>query len=66
MSSSLDRSYLQGNEFVARLDYLQGKLLIELNGSGGGARTPDPAVNSRLLYQLSYRGTREATGACLA
>ncbi len=24
------------------------------NGSGGGTRTPDQAVNSRLLYQLSY------------
>ena len=26
-------------------------------GSSGGTRTPDPAVNSRLLYQLSYRGS---------
>ena len=25
-----------------------------VNGSGGGTRTPDQAVNSRLLYQLSY------------
>src|SRR5690349_15046133 len=25
-------------------------------GSGGGTRTPDPAVNSRLLYRLSYSG----------
>ncbi len=24
------------------------------NGSDGGTRTPDPAVNSRLLYRLSY------------
>src|SRR5579863_917307 len=24
--------------------------------SRGGTRTPDPAVNSRLLYQLSYSG----------
>ncbi len=24
--------------------------------SGGGTRTPDPTVNSRLLYQLSYSG----------
>lgn len=23
-------------------------------GSGGGTRTPDQAVNSRLLYRLSY------------
>ncbi len=28
------------------------------SGSGGGTRTPDKAVNSRLLYQLSYSGTR--------
>ena len=29
-------------------------------GSGGGTRTPDKAVNSRLLYRLSYSrmGTR--------
>ncbi len=26
------------------------------NGSPGRARTSDKAVNSRLLYQLSYRG----------
>ncbi len=26
------------------------------NGSGGRTRTCDPAVNSRLLYQLSYAG----------
>jgi hypothetical protein len=25
-------------------------------GSGGRTRTYDPAVNSRLLYQLSYAG----------
>ena len=27
------------------------------NGSPGRTRTYDPAVNSRLLYQLSYRGS---------
>ncbi len=27
------------------------------NGSAGRTRTCDPAINSRLLYQLSYRGT---------
>ena len=27
-----------------------------LNGSGSRTRTYDPAVNSRLLYQLSYTG----------
>ena len=29
-------------------------------GSPGRTRTSDPAVNSRLLYQLSYRGSRLA------
>lgn len=29
---------------------------VRINGSPGGTRTPDKAVNSRLLYQLSYRG----------
>lgn len=33
----------------------EGKRLL-LYGSPGGTRTPDKAVNSRLLYQLSYRG----------
>ncbi len=28
----------------------------EVFGSPGRTRTSDPAVNSRLLYQLSYRG----------
>jgi hypothetical protein len=28
-----------------------------LFGSPGRTRTSDPAVNSRLLYLLSYRGT---------
>src|SRR5262245_39576406 len=31
------------------------------NGSASRTRTYDPAVNSRLLYQLSYRGTRSAS-----
>ena len=31
-------------------------LSVRINGSPGGTRTPDKAVNSRLLYQLSYRG----------
>ena len=29
-------------------------------GSPGRTRTSDPAVNSRLLYQLSYRGPERA------
>ena len=31
----------------------------KLKGSPTRARTSDPAVNSRLLYQLSYRGNSE-------
>src|SRR5947208_16921366 len=30
---------------------------MEFDGSPGRTRTSDPAVNSRLLYRLSYRGT---------
>ena len=30
-------------------------------GSPGRTRTSDPAVNSRLLYQLSYRGSLTST-----
>ena len=30
-------------------------------GSPGRTRTSDPAVNSRLLYQLSYRGAERAS-----
>jgi hypothetical protein len=31
-------------------------------GSPGRIRTSDPAVNSRLLYLLSYRGAERASG----
>src|SRR2546422_490741 len=31
----------------------------DLRSSRGGTRTPDPPVNSRLLYQLSYSGRRD-------
>ena len=31
---------------------------IEKTGSPGKTRTCDKAVNSRLLYQLSYRGSK--------
>ncbi len=37
----------------------QRKKAILRNGSPGRTRTSDPAVNSRLLYRLSYRGTAE-------
>src|SRR6266702_7223287 len=33
---------------------------VDLRSSRGGTRTPDPPVNSRLLYQLSYSGIRAA------
>ena len=36
--------------YVSRMDPLVG-------GSPGRTRTNDKAVNSRLLYQLSYRGS---------
>jgi hypothetical protein len=36
------------------------KLMRELScgSSRGGTRTPDPVINSHLLYQLSYSGKR--------
>jgi hypothetical protein len=33
------------------------------DGSPGRTRTSDPAVNSRLLYRLSYRGTAKAASS---
>src|SRR5439155_14710954 len=39
-----------GKRFVIRL------LVALEESSRGGTRTPDPPVNSRLLYQLSYSG----------
>src|SRR6516162_9656243 len=35
----------------------QLRLVTRKGGSPGRTRTSDPAVNSRLLYRLSYRGT---------
>ena len=35
---------------------IRSALFSRFIGSPGGTRTPDKAVNSRLLYQLSYRG----------
>jgi hypothetical protein len=32
--------------------------------SRGGTRTPDPVINSHLLYQLSYSGKRSSYGGC--
>ena len=32
--------------------------------SRGGTRTPDPVINSHLLYQLSYSGRRSSFGGC--
>ena len=42
------RVSLLANPFVNRQS--------SIPSSGGGTRTPDPTVNSRLLYQLSYSG----------
>ena len=36
------------------------------NGSPGRTRTCDKSVNSRLLYQLSYRGMAGARGGPIA
>lgn len=32
-------------------------MLLDLNGAGGGTRTPDLGFTKALLYQLSYAGT---------
>ena len=66
------RGLQQGRGSLGRTEPSQ-QLEIELanyanskqnNGSPGRTRTCDKSVNSRLLYQLSYRGTpgRESTG----
>src|SRR5215469_5479087 len=43
--------------------------MMKIDGSPGRTRTSDPAVNSRLLYRLSYRGTaarpKERLRSCL-
>jgi hypothetical protein len=39
-----------------RRGWLRSVFQFSLCGSEGGTRTPDPAVNSRLLYRLSYFG----------
>jgi hypothetical protein len=31
-------------------------VVVSANSSRGGTRTPDPVINSHLLYQLSYSG----------
>jgi hypothetical protein len=41
---------------VERLTTTEEVLRIDKGGSRGWTRTNDPAVNSRLLYQLSYSG----------
>jgi hypothetical protein len=35
-------------------------LLLGFRSSRGGTRTPDPVINSHLLYQLSYSGLSAA------
>ena len=34
---------------------------VNLNSSRGGTRTPDPVINSHLLYHLSYSGIAPKT-----
>jgi hypothetical protein len=41
--------------FVLRILLLQHDFCFN---SRGGTRTPDPVINSHLLYQLSYSGSR--------
>ena len=41
-----------------REDSCQGIDSKGRTGSPGGTRTPDPVINSHLLYQLSYRGSK--------
>jgi hypothetical protein len=38
---------------------LQIKYLITKIGAAEGIRTPDPLITNEVLYQLSYRGTRD-------
>ena len=40
------------------------EMLADLLSSRGGTRTPDPVINSHLLYQLSYSGS--SNGVLLA
>ncbi len=38
--------------------------IVGWRNSRGGTRTPDPVINSHLLYQLSYSGRRTSNGGC--
>ncbi len=42
------------------LTYCDHSYAVKRNGSPGRTRTSDRVVNSHLLYQLSYRGTRRS------
>ncbi len=44
----------QGRALTGRYAFLRRKTV----SSPGRTRTYDPAINSRLLYQLSYRGSK--------
>ena len=52
------RAAMRNDKVSPRLDYQ------EKNGAQGRDRTADTAIFSRMLYQLSYLGTR-ALEACL-
>lgn len=47
------------NQPSAQLGFASWIFWVEESGSPSRARTYDKAINSRLLYQLSYRGTLE-------
>ncbi len=51
-----DRSESLGNRRLRAIHDNCGQGPAKLSSSPGRTRTYDPAVNSRLLYQLSYRG----------
>ncbi len=58
----------------SRVERARPKVVNLLGSSRGGTRTPDPVINSHLLYQLSYSGSspmrlsfyRPSAGAKLA
>ena len=49
-----NREIKSGNETIGNV--AANDLMVVLLSSRGGTRTPDPVINSHLLYQLSYSG----------
>lgn len=50
-------SFDQKEEAVNKINSFKNRYLKQYNGSPSRTRTYDLAINSRVLYQLSYRGT---------